>query len=67
MFQTLKSSDYGNSTGIGLALVKKIVVEHGGSIRLESANDKGACFTFSWPIIDQVLDPNQLTPETLHE
>ena len=52
MFQTLESSDYGNSTGIGLALVKKIVVEHGGSIRLKSAVGKGACFSFTWPFKD---------------
>ncbi|MEJ2621087.1 MAG: ATP-binding protein [Candidatus Thiodiazotropha sp.] len=51
MFQTLKSSDYNNNTGIGLALVKKIVIEHGGSIQLKSAMNKGACFTFTWPYI----------------
>ncbi|MET0065624.1 MAG: ATP-binding protein [Candidatus Thiodiazotropha sp.] len=49
MFQTLESRDYGNSTGIGLALVKKIVVEHGGVIRLKSDKGEGACFTFTWP------------------
>ncbi|MBV2091646.1 MAG: CHASE domain-containing protein [Candidatus Thiodiazotropha sp. (ex Ctena orbiculata)] len=49
MFQTLKSSDFNNSTGIGLALVKKIVIEHGGSIQLNSAVNEGACFTFLWP------------------
>ncbi len=50
MFQTLESRDFGNSTGIGLALVKKIVVEHGGKIQLESELGKGACFSFTWPI-----------------
>jgi len=49
MFQTLKSSDYENSTGIGLALVKKIIGEHGGAIRLESAPGEGTCFHFTWP------------------
>jgi hypothetical protein len=49
MFQTLEAADYGGSTGIGLALVKKIVEEHGGSITLESAEGRGAVFRFTWP------------------
>ncbi len=49
MFQTLESSDFESSTGIGLALVKKIVEEHGGRIRVESAPGEGTCFYFTWP------------------
>ena len=49
MFQTLAVADYGSNTGIGLALVKKIVQEHGGSITLESEEGNGATFRFSWP------------------
>ncbi len=49
MFQTLTIHDYGSNTGIGLALVKKIVQEHGGSITLESAAGCGTTFRFSWP------------------
>jgi signal transduction histidine kinase/sensor domain CHASE-containing protein len=49
MFQTLAAKDYGSNTGIGLALVKKIVQEHGGSITLESEEGHGATFRFSWP------------------
>jgi signal transduction histidine kinase len=49
VFQTLAVNDYGSNTGIGLALVKKIVQEHGGSITLESEKGNGATFRFSWP------------------
>ncbi len=49
MFQILKASDFESSTGIGLALIKKIVEEHGGTIRLESTEGEGACFYFTWP------------------
>ena len=50
MFQTLTVNDYGSNTGIGLALVKKIVQEHGGSITLESEEGSGATFRFTWPV-----------------
>lgn len=49
MFQALEVKDHGVNTGIGLALVKKIVQEHGGSITVDSEAGKGACFRFTWP------------------
>ncbi len=49
IFQTLHAKDYGSNTGIGLALVKKIVQEQGGWITLESEPGKGALFRFTWP------------------
>jgi len=48
MFQTLETRDFGSNTGIGLALVRKIVQEHGGLIGLESEEGKGTTFRFTW-------------------
>ncbi|MEP1075122.1 PAS domain S-box protein [Leptolyngbya sp. PL-A3] len=49
IFQTLKSRDEMESTGIGLAVVKKIIEAEGGKITLESDFGKGATFRFTWP------------------
>ena len=49
LFQTLKPKDETGSTGIGLALVEKIVENWGGSIRLESKVGKGSKFIFTMP------------------
>ncbi|HWR42339.1 ATP-binding protein [Sporomusa sp.] len=49
MFQTLQPRDTLESTGVGLALVKKIVESQGGSIRIISSEGQGANFIFTWP------------------
>ena len=49
VFQTLQSKDEIESTGIGLAIVKKIVESRGGEITVTSSGGNGAAFTFSWP------------------
>lgn len=49
IFQTLTSRDTKESTGVGLAIVKKIIEEHGGSIWLESDGKSGSKFIFTLP------------------
>ncbi len=49
MFQTLASRDKVEGTGIGLALVKKIVEGRGGVVTLDSQEGAGATFRFLWP------------------
>ncbi|HEY9645173.1 MAG TPA: ATP-binding protein [Chroococcidiopsis sp.] len=49
IFQTLEARDTKESTGIGLAIVKKIVEGAGGTITLDSQLNQGATFRFTWP------------------
>ncbi len=49
VFQTLRHAEDSESTGIGLAIVKKIVEQHGGQVSLVSAPGEGAVFRFDWP------------------
>ena len=49
LFQKLNGSNATDSTGIGLALVRKVVESHGGTIRIEDHKPRGACFRFTWP------------------
>ncbi|MGB6294719.1 MAG: ATP-binding protein [Rivularia sp. (in: cyanobacteria)] len=48
IFQTLESTSKTDSTGIGLAIVKKIIETEGGTIQLESQVDRGTTFRFTW-------------------
>ncbi|MCX6291457.1 MAG: ATP-binding protein [Bacteroidetes bacterium] len=49
IFQTLNRRDEVESTGVGLAIVKKIIEDQGGKIWVESEPGKGADFRFFWP------------------
>jgi signal transduction histidine kinase len=49
LFQTLKSRDATDSTGIGLSMVRRIVEAHGGRSWVESEEGRGATFRFTWP------------------
>ena len=49
IFQTLAARDKVEGTGIGLAVVKKLVESRGGQVELASQVGEGARFGFVWP------------------
>nr|WP_255537100.1 ATP-binding protein [Pedobacter sp. SYSU D00873] len=49
IFQTLREKHDKESTGIGLAIVKRIIEEKHSIIKVESESGKGAAFIFTWP------------------
>jgi signal transduction histidine kinase len=50
IFQTLHERDTIESTGVGLAIVKKILTDRKQEIKIKSEPGKGSTFTFTWPL-----------------
>lgn len=48
-FEKLKSKDEVEGSGMGLAMVLKMVQHYGGEVSIEANSPKGTCFVIRWP------------------
>jgi light-regulated signal transduction histidine kinase (bacteriophytochrome) len=49
IFQTLQEKEAAESTGVGLAIVKKILEDRHLKINIQSVPGEGSVFSFTWP------------------
>ncbi len=62
MFQTLAPKSDGKGSGMGLALVRRLVYQAGGEIRIvQGTVERGATIEFTWPV-EWLEEGNTFTP-----
>ncbi len=66
IFQRLHGREVYAGTGVGLALVKKIVEHHGGTIRIDASYTDGTRFIFTLPV-PAPADDSQAALEGAHQ
>ena len=60
MFRRLKTDKEYEGTGVGLAICKKIVLKHGGTIHAENVETGGARFVFTLPLAEAEQSSREL-------
>lgn len=55
IFKTLKPRDQEENVGIGLCIIKKIIIQNGGAVWVEDNKPRGCKFVFIWPKNNEIL------------
>ena len=67
IFQRLHGRDVYAGTGVGLALVKKIIEHHGGTVRIDTSYTDGTRFEFTLPMAEPVDESDSVALEGAHQ